>query len=84
MKIFLLILFQICLFESSTGQCGQTLFTNQIGDVYSLAPYQRGVSCVYKIKPRYQGRFIHLQWSKFEVDGEMPNCDKDSVEIYAG
>jgi len=84
MKFLIYLVILICNVESLLGQCGQTLFTQSYGHVNSLSPYDREVSCVYYIQPRNPQRYIKLQWSKFEIDGNMPDCQNDRVEVYAG
>ena len=67
------------------GSCGVTKFNNRQGTISSPTPFPRGQSCVYKIEePTIFMSFIKLSWRRFEIDGKMPSCNKDYIEVYAG
>ena len=67
------------------GSCGITQFNDPEGTISSPTSYPRGQSCVYKIEqPSIFMSFIKLSWRRFEIDGEMPSCNKDYLEVYAG
>lgn len=67
------------------GSCGITKFNDPQGTVSTPTPYPRGQSCVYKIEePTIFMSFIQLSWRRFEIDGKMPSCDKDYLEVYTG
>jgi len=63
------------------GTCGSTL-TRSEGTVSSLAPYRRGRDCYWDIKGDFFTTYIKLTWSKFVVDGVMPSCGNDYIEVY--
>ena len=73
-----------CYIRSAAGNCGKTMYTFSSATITSPKPYNRGQSCVYKIQTTFFTSFIKLSWHSFEVDGEMPSCNKDYLEVYSG
>ena len=46
--------------------------------------YTRGDSQTFNIRLNDKTRWIKLQWSLFNVDGDMPSCIDDNVRVYVG
>ncbi|XP_066913559.1 uncharacterized protein [Clytia hemisphaerica] len=67
----------------SQKSCGLT-FNGTEGVISSYSPYSRGEDCFWEITPRVHVSYIKLTWKEFMVDGVLPSCNNDFVEVYSG
>ena len=72
------------LIQYAYGYCGTTLFNGASGTISSPKTYKGGQTCIYKIEQSVFMSYIKLSWNRFEIDGDMPSCNKDYLEVYVG
>ena len=71
---------------NSRVSCGQTSFSGSSGTIKSPRypnKYPAGKTCTYNIRVSY-GKRIELEWQSFDINGDMPDCSDDYVEVFVG
>ena len=78
----------LCAFaESTDASCGSistytaTMTLNTFGHTF----YSNNEDCVWYIKPSssyISGYYLEIKWTRFNIEGDMPGCSYDSVEIF--
>ena len=61
--------------------CGSSYNCTE-GVISSFSPYNRSQDCYWEIEPSVSASYIKLTWKKFVVDGVMPSCQNDFVEVF--
>lgn len=70
------------------SNCNKGSYTGSFGTVSSpsystSSTYANNLYCTYDIRVG-SGSGIKLKWLSFDIEGEMPNCNDDYVEIFIG
>ena len=70
------------------GVCEYKLTASSFKSYKAHHSYSADKECTYAITPGgYYTRnnkkyYLEVTWDRFDVDGEMPRCSKDSVEVF--
>ncbi|XP_068719838.1 CUB domain-containing protein 2-like isoform X2 [Montipora capricornis] len=88
--MFLLLITGLYLIDAvSAASCDKTLSasfgTITSPNYYGSSLYSSNLNCQYDIYvPSGGTNVVKLTWESFDVNGDMPNCYDDNVEIYIG
>ena len=67
------------------GDCTSRTVTAETSSGYlSHLYYSSNEDCTFKIVPdsEYEHYFLEISWTQFDVRGDMPDCNKDYIEVY--
>ena len=84
MGLILLPLFTFLFFTSVDGYCsGGTKTASTYLKTLSHLYYSNNEDCTFYINPQYSsGYYLEIKWVTFSVEGSLPSCSYDSVEVY--
>ncbi|XP_065054992.1 cubilin-like [Rhopilema esculentum] len=84
MGLILLPLFTFLFFKSVDGYCsGGTKTASTYSNTLSHLYYSNNEDCTFYINPQHStGYYLEIKWVSFSVEGSLPSCSNDSVEVY--
>eukprot|EP00795_Rhopilema_esculentum_P015801 gene15801-7105_t len=69
---------------SVDGYCsGGTKTASTYSNTLSHLYYSNNEDCTFYINPQHStGYYLEIKWVSFSVEGSLPSCSNDSVEVY--
>ena len=85
-KMFLLVLLTISYFTECNARCLiATMYATTSLKSHSYLDYSNNEYCTLYFRPSSgysSGYFLEIKWTKFDIEGKMPSCIYDSVEVF--
>ena len=74
----------VVLCHDANALCGsRTYSASTVKKTFSYMNYQNNEICYITIQPSYsRGYYLEIGWDHFDVEGYMPSCSHDYIEVF--